>query len=40
MSPSGFEQAPRWLPRSVARQTFVVTLCSAADIDAALATLY
>jgi len=33
------EQVPRWLPRSSARQTFVVTLCSAGDIDAALVTL-
>jgi len=35
----GTEQAPRWLPRSSARQAFVVTLCSAGDIDAALAML-
>jgi phosphoserine phosphatase len=33
------QQAPRWLPRSSARQAFVVTLCSAGDIDAALTTL-
>jgi len=36
---SSSPQAPRWLPRSNARQPFVVTLCSADDIDAALATL-
>ena len=35
----GTEQAPRWLLRSSARQAFVVTLCSAGDINAALATL-
>ena len=39
MSQAGTEQAPRWLPRSAARQAFVVTLCSADGIDAALATL-
>ena len=39
MSLVSIEQAPRWLPRSTARQTFVITLCSAADIGAALATL-
>jgi phosphoserine phosphatase len=32
-------QEPRWLRRSSARQAFVVTLCSADDIDAALTTL-
>jgi len=39
MSQESIEQPPRWLPRSTARQTFVVTLCSADDIGAALATL-
>jgi len=39
MNQESTQQAPRWLPRSSARQAFVVTLCSAGDIDAALATL-
>ena len=40
MSLEHSEQPPRWLPRSNARQSFVVTLCSATDINAALAILY
>ncbi|MCP4332723.1 MAG: phosphoserine phosphatase SerB [Gammaproteobacteria bacterium] len=39
MNPATTQQAPRWLPRSTARQAFVVTLCSAGDIDTALAML-
>jgi len=39
MNQASTQQAPRWLPRSTGRQAFVVTLCSAGDIDAALATL-
>jgi len=33
MSPEPVEQPPRWLPRSDARQAFVVTLCSALNLD-------
>jgi phosphoserine phosphatase len=40
MSPEQFEQPPRWLSRSDARQAFVVTLCSVTDINEALAILY
>jgi phosphoserine phosphatase len=40
MSPDHSEQAPRWLPRSDARQAFVATLCSAGDINDALSVLY
>ena len=40
MSQKHSEQAPRWLPRSAVRQTFVATLCSATDINGALAMLY
>jgi phosphoserine phosphatase len=40
MSPEHSEQAPRWLPRSDARQAFVATLCSAGNINDALAVLY
>ena len=39
MNQGNIEQPPRWLLRSTARQTFVVTLCSVDDIGAALATL-
>jgi len=39
MNQESIEQPPRWLPRSTARQTFVITLCSADDIGAALVTL-
>jgi len=40
MSPEHSEQPPRWLPRSDARQAFVVTLCSFSNIDVAVAALY
>jgi phosphoserine phosphatase len=40
MSGEFSEQAPRWLPRSDARQAFVATLCSAGNINDALAVLY
>lgn len=40
MSPDPFEQEPRWLPRSDARQAFVATLCSAGNINEALSVLY
>ena len=39
MSPQQFEQPPRWLSRSDARQAFVATLCTATDINEALAIL-
>ena len=39
MSPEQSEQPPRWLSRSDARQAFVVTLCSATDVNEALAIL-
>ncbi|MCP4472739.1 MAG: phosphoserine phosphatase SerB [Gammaproteobacteria bacterium] len=39
MTRASTPQAPGWLSRSAARQAFVVTLCSADNIDAALATL-
>jgi hypothetical protein len=40
MSLDHSEQAPRWLPRSDARQAFVATLCSAGNINEALSVLY
>ena len=40
MSLANSEQTPRWLPRSNARQAFVATLCSASDINQALAIFY
>jgi hypothetical protein len=40
MSPDHTQQAPRWLPRSDARQAFVATLCSAGNINDALSVLY
>ena len=40
MSPQQSEQVPRWLARSDARQAFVATLCSATNINEALAILY
>ena len=36
---SEVDQAPGWLRRSDARQAFVVTLCSTADLDVAVAAL-
>ena len=40
MSPEQSEQPPRWLARSDARQAFVATICSATDVNEALAILY
>lgn len=40
MSRAFTEQPPRWLPRSDARQDFVVTLCSTENIERALRLLY
>jgi phosphoserine phosphatase len=39
MSPEQSEQPPRWLRRSDARQAFVATVCTATDINEALAIL-
>jgi len=40
MSEEEAEQAPRWLPRSAARQAFVATLCSAVNLDESVALLH
>jgi phosphoserine phosphatase len=40
MSLEGEQQAPRWLPRSDARQTFVATLCSALNLDESVALFH
>jgi len=40
MSQEQAEQAPRWLPRSDARQAFVATLCSAVNLDESVALFH
>ena len=40
MSLEQAEQAPRWLPRSDARQAFVATLCSAVNLDESVSLFY